>query len=175
MTALRVALALLAAGLAAPAVARPQAQLDCAVRRVPAGLGANLAAAMVAGDRARLGPLQETLERAMRPCVAANRMNDSQAEAYYDYLLARLPREALARQLTSAGIPATRIDAAMDFGPGRPNKPMRERDEAETDRANASLVAAGINETRLPAQTWRKVMTYIDLTPRMYRALRDLG
>ncbi len=175
MTALRLALALLAAGLAAPAIARPQAQLDCAVRRVPAGLGANLAGAMVAADRARLGPLQETLERAMRPCVAANRMNDAQAEAYYDYLLARLPRAALARQLAAAGIPTARIDAAMDFGPGRPNTPMRERDEAETDRATAALVAAGIREERLPARTWRKVMTYIDLTPRMYRALRDLG
>ena len=47
--------------------------------------------------------------------------------------------------------------------------------EGQHDTALAALAAAGIDETRLPAQTWRKVMTYIDLTPRMYRALRDLG
>ena len=165
----------LAALVPAAAMARSQAQLDCAVRRVPAGLGDNLAAAMVASDRIRLSPLQETLARAMRPCVAANRMRDAEAEAYYDYLLARLPREALARQLARAGIATQRIDAAMGFGPGRTNQAMADMDETEAARATAALAAAGIDEKRLPAANWRKVMTYIDLTARMYRTLPALN
>ena len=166
-----------ALAVSAPAIvmARSQAQLDCAVQRAPAGLGDNLAAAMVDADRTRLGPLQETLARAMRPCVATSHMSDADAETYYDYLLARLPREALVRQLARAGIATARIDAAMGFGPGRPNKAMRDMDGAEAARASAALAADGIDEKRLSAANWRKAMTYMDLTPRMYRYLQALN
>ncbi len=175
MTALRLAFALFAAGLATPALARTQAQLDCAIQRAPTGLGDNLAAAMIATDRVRLGPLQQQLERAVRQCVAVNHMRDAEAEIYYDYALARLPREALIRQLARAGIVAARIDAAMGFGPGRANTAMRDMDEAEGARATAALAAGGIDEKRLTPANWHKVMTYMDLTPRMYRYLQALN
>ena len=157
------------------ALARSQAQLDCAVQRAPAGLGDNLAAAMVAADRARLSPLQKQLERVVRQCVAVSHMRDAEAETYYDYVLARLPREALSRQLARAGIATARIDAAMSFGPGRANTAMREMDEATSARAAAEMTAAGIDEARLSAANWGKVRTYIDLTPRMYRYLQALN
>ncbi len=175
MTALRLALALLAASVAPGAIARSQAQLDCAVQRSPTGLGDNLAAAMIAADRARLGPLQQQLERVVRQCVAVSRMRDAEAEIYYDYALARLPREALIRQLARAGIVTARIDAAMGFGPGLANKAMRDMDEAEAERAAAAMAGSGIDEKRLTPANWRKVMTYLDLTPRMYRYLQALN
>ena len=94
---------------------------------------------------------------------------------YYDYALARLPREALIRQLARAGIAVARIDAAMGFGPGRANKAMRDMDEAEGQAAAAALAAGGIDEKRLTPANWHKVMTYMDLTPRMYSYLQALG
>ena len=170
-----LALALLAAFGPTAAMARSQAQLDCAVQRAPVGLADNLAAAMIAADRARLSPLQQQLERAVRQCVAVSHMRDAEAETYYSYALARLPREALIRQMARAGIVAARIDAAMGFGPGRPNLVMRDRDETDGARAAAAMAASGIDEKHLSPANWRKVMTYIDLTPRMYRYLQALN
>ena len=115
MTALRLAVALLAAGLSTPAMARTQAQLDCAIQRAPAGLGDSIAAAMVAGDRAAMRPLQQRLEVVVRQCVTAQRMRDAEAENYYDYALARLPGEALSRQLGRAGIATARLDAVLGY------------------------------------------------------------
>ena len=39
----------------------------------------------------------------------------------------------------------------------------------------AVLAAAGVDEKRLSPANLRKVSTYIELAPRQYRALRDLG
>jgi hypothetical protein len=172
----RILMAAAMLAMLAPSVAdaRTQAQLDCAVQRAPAGLGDSLAAAMVAGDRARLSPLQQQLERVVRQCLPITRLTDREAEVYYDYALARLPREALSRQLARAGVVTARIDAAMGFGPGRANAAMRDMDEAAGARAAAEMAAGGIDEQRLSAANWSKVMTYIDLTPRMYRYLDRL-
>ena len=173
----RIFLAIAALATFGPAdvMARSQAQLDCAMQRAPAGLADNLAAGMVAGDRARLSPLQQQLERVVRQCLRITRLTDREAEVYYDYALTRLPREALSRQLARAGIATARIDAAMGFGPGRPNQAMRDMDEAEGARAAAALVASGIDEKHLSPVNWRKVMSYIDLTSRMYRYLQALN
>jgi hypothetical protein len=170
-----MATALLAALCPAGVMARTQAQLDCAVQRAPAGLGDNLAAGMVAGDRARLSPLQQQLERVVRQCLPITRLTDREAEVYYDYALTRLPREALIRQLARAGIATARIDAAMGFGPGRANAAKRDMDEATSARATTEMAAGGIDEKRLSPANWSKVMTYIDLTPRMYRYLQALN
>ena len=175
MTMLRLALALIAATLTAQAAARSQAQLDCAVQRAPAGLGDSIAAAMVAGDRAALGPLQRRLEAVVRQCVAAQRMRDAEAENYYDYALARLPSEALARQLGRAGVVTARIDAVLGFRAGRPNIALPGMDGTTEERISAVLAAAGIDEERLSPANRHKVGIYIELAPRLYRALQDLG
>ena len=175
MTALRLTLALLAAGLSAPALARSQAQLDCAIQRAPAGLGDSRAAAMVAGDREAMRPLQRRLELVVRSCVTAQRMRDAEAENYYDYALARLPGEALARQLNRAGVATARIDAVMGFRTGRPNTALPGMDGTAEERMSAVLAATGIDEKRLSPVILRKVSTYIELAPRQYQALQGLG
>ena len=175
MTALRLAVALLAAGLSTPAMARSQAQLDCAIQRAPAGLGDSIAAAMVAGDRAAMRPLQQRLEVVVRQCVTAQRMRDAEAENYYDYALARLPGEALSRQLGRAGIATARLDTVLGYRAGRPNTTLPGIDGTAEERMSAVLAAAGIDEKRLSPANLRKVSTYIELAPRQYRALQDLG
>ncbi len=167
--------AALAAVGPASAIARTQAQLDCAARRAPPGLADNLAAAMVAADRKRLGPLQEQLARVIRQCLPITRLTDREAEIYYDYSLSRLPREALGRQLARAGIVASRIDAAMGFDPARPNTTIRDMGLSGEAQTSAIIAASGIAENRLTPANRRKVATYIDLTPRMYRYLHELN
>ncbi len=146
--------------LAAPAAAAPlsKVQLNCGMAKAPAGFGDQLAAAFIVMDRTKLGPLKDRLGKFVSQCVATKQVSRDQGEAYFSYLLARLPREALARQLTKSGIALAKVDLALGFSGGK----------AADGDAGELLDSAGFTESRLGAVNHQKLLTYADLSRRMF-------
>ena len=166
------ALVLAAAGTATPAMAQSQALLDCAVGTLDSSYRAAI------GDAAMRGALDGVtgrLENAVTACAGRYDLTVGQQAAYYQYSLTRTERDEFARRLTSAGIPTSVIDDALDFGAGRSN-PLYEG-KLPDDAVNAmygALKQSGVNVGAVADGTWGLIGVYMQSSSTMWNAREKL-
>lgn len=162
--------------VAAPAAAVTDEQAECVARVAPASFAARLAASMVGGaaSAAEKEPLLRQLATISEACAEMTGIPADRRQAYFDYWLARIPRDELARQLVAAGIPLEPIDDILDLGPGRSNPAIQGVTDAQAALISASLKARGVAVDRIDEATWNKLGGYIAGTSLLFQRLRAL-
>lgn len=164
------------ASLAAPAAAVTDEQAECVARAAPASFATRLATSMIG---AQANPQEkEALVRQLatisEACAEMTGIPADHRQAYFDYWLARIPRDELARQLVAAGIPLEPINDLLDLGPGRSNPVIQGVTDSQAALISASLKARGVAVDRIDEATWNKVGGYIAGTSLLFQRLRAL-
>ncbi len=165
---------LLTTPAAAQSSAPSEALLNCPSMGVTPAFRERLADAMLreeAGD----DKLFEQLVTVTEECATRFGLADDKGEAYFTYSLSRLPRETLVARLEAAGIKASVIDDAFDFGEGRRN-PVISGDFSQEQMAGllAALTSTGVNVETLPDTSWEIIGAYTATSSIMWQARRGL-
>lgn len=159
---------------AAPAAARPPEALACALQAAPEGLDARIADVIVSRDSARGKPALDELHALTERCAQDQLLDARQGEAYFNYVMGRMGRDALDSRLAAVGVPSALIDQALDIGPGNANNPADAVTQGDLRRVQAALTEAGHDPARLTPQAWGLITAWIVATATMFDALRGL-
>ena len=101
-------------------------------------------------------------------------MTSRQREAYFNYVLGRMGRDALDARLAAAGVPSALIDQALDIGPGNANNPAEKVTQGDLRLIADALAKAGNDPARITPEGWALIAAWIVATANMFDGLRDL-
>ena len=160
--------------LASPATARPPEALACALQAAPAGLDTRLTDVIVSRDPAGGRPVLDELRVLTDRCAADQFLTSRQREAYFNYVLGRMGRDALDARLAAAGVPSALIDQALDIGPGNANNPAEKVTQGDLRLIADALAKAGNDPARITPEGWALIAAWIVATANMFDGLRDL-
>ena len=166
---------LLAALWATPATAQSEDLLECPSQQVSVAFREKIADAAFAADSPEIDALYAHLSGVARECAGRFGLPEQQLETYFGYVIARLSRDSYIERLAEAGISAALVDEALDFGPGRSNRPITgDLSEAQHDRLHTTLVAGGIAIEKVSASTWQVLGAYIATSSHVWHAQAKL-
>ncbi len=160
--------------VARPAAARPPEALACALQAAPAGLDARVADVIVSRDTDKGGPVLADLRVLTDRCATDQFMTAHQRDAYFNYVLGRMGRDALDSRLAAAGVPSAVIDRALDIGPGNTNNPADKVTEGDLRTVADAMAAAGHDPARITPDGWALITAWIVATANMFDGLRDV-
>ena len=167
----------LAAALLAgsPAFAQSEDLLECTTMQVTPAFRDKIADAMLAEDSPEADALVGQLVTVSDECAARYALAEAKREHYFAYTVSRLPHDAFAARLGTAGISAAVIDEALDFGPGRTNPVISgdlSRDQVEA--LVEALAANDVDVDKVGPSSWELVGAYSAATSLMWQALAKL-
>lgn len=159
---------------AGAAHARPPEALACAIIAAPPGLDARVADVIVSRDTGTGSSALTELHSVVDQCASDQFMQSKEREAYFNYALGRMARDALDARLAAKGLSTALIDKALDIGPGNANNPAEKVTEGDMRRVATELAATGTDPAKVTPEGWNLVTAWIVATANMFDGLRNI-
>jgi hypothetical protein len=161
------------AAVTPPAAARSDEVLGCAQAALgnefPSRLGQMMTSENT--DSTIADSIFEQLAKESDACGQRASMDAEELNAFFDYNMARISREWMAREMTSFGIDPAVIDRAAELGPGLKNPSMDAGvPDALIDAIVAAVAEAGVDTGNVPESGWSMVGSYLAATSAMWNA-----
>ena len=166
MKALMAGAALMLVALPGAAAAQDGEKLDCVALSVPGDTRESIGEAMAGGgDEASREALFKQLASITDACVTRHGITAEQKGPYFDYGLARISREWLAKDIARLDLSPAVVDKALDFGPAGANPDLSaDMTEEQIMKIVQAYVEAGVDIDKVDGAVWEKVGAYAAAT-----------
>ena len=152
-------------------------KLDCVALTVPDDTRDSIGEAMAGGgDEASREALFKQLASITDACVARHGVTAEQKGPYFDYSLARISREWLAKDIGKLDLSPAIVDKALDFGPTGANPDLStDMTEEQIMKIVQAYVESGVDIDKVDGAVWEKVGAYAAATSIYWNKRKLLG